>query len=138
MAITQERVTAPSMDQWLREAKADPQALKAGMYLFHNGVVRETPKELVRNGQDNGKSVRSMVFSYDPERVDQAVAAARALPGIFHIRVWLNQGLLKPGDDIMLVLVGGDIRPRVVGALEYLVERIKTQCVEEIEAYDGD
>ena len=32
--------TPPSMDQWLREAKAGPDAGKIGMYLTHNGVVR--------------------------------------------------------------------------------------------------
>jgi len=33
----------------------------------------------------------------------------------------------------MYVLVGGDIRPHVIDALQFLVERIKTQCVVEIE-----
>ena len=39
---------SPSMDEWLREAKADPSASKIGMYLTHNGVVRETAKAKVR------------------------------------------------------------------------------------------
>jgi len=125
------------MDQWLKEAKADPAALQEGMYLVHNGVVRETPKALVRQGIDTGNAVTGMVFSYDAEKVDQAVADTLRLPGIFHARVWLNQGRLMPGDDIMYALVGGDIRPRVIDALQFLVERIKTQCVEEIEEYAG-
>ena len=41
---------APSMDQWLREAKADPRAGQVGMYLFHCGAVRETPRARVREG----------------------------------------------------------------------------------------
>ena len=49
------------------------------------------------------------------------------------MRVWLNEGELKVGDDIMYVLVGGDIRPHVIDALQFLVEKIKTQCVVEIE-----
>ena len=40
----------PSMDAWLKEAKQSPDAGKVGMYLVHNGTVRETAKELVRNG----------------------------------------------------------------------------------------
>ena len=38
----------PSMDEWLREAKLDPDAPMVGMYLTHNGVVRATPKKQVR------------------------------------------------------------------------------------------
>ena len=49
--------------------------------------------------------------------------------------VWLNRGKLAVGDDIMLVLVGGDIRPHVVDALQALVEEIKTYCVTETEQY---
>ena len=37
------------------------------------------------------------------------------------------------GEDIMYVLIGGDIRPRVVNALNYLVGRIKNECVVETE-----
>mgnify|MGYP002230177037 CR=1 FL=1 len=36
--------TEPSVDQWLREAKADPAAAQCGMFLTHNGVVRITPR----------------------------------------------------------------------------------------------
>ena len=35
--------------------------------------------------------------------------------------------------SLMLVLIGGDIRPHVVDALQYLVGRIKDQCVSEQE-----
>ena len=44
---------SPSMDEWLREAKADPSASKIGMYLTHNGVVRETAKAKVRFGAED-------------------------------------------------------------------------------------
>lgn len=40
--------TAPSVDAWLRQAKADPAAAECGMYLTHNGVVRATPKAEAR------------------------------------------------------------------------------------------
>ena len=57
------------------------------------------------------------------------------MPGIFYVRVWLNEGRLEIGDDIMLVLVGGDIRPRVIDALQALVGEIKNHCVVEKESY---
>lgn len=136
----------PSMDAWMKEAKADASAPDCGMYLFHNGVVRQTAKALVRGGGPEGAGacggkdgacprVTGMQFSYDREKAEQAVEEARNLPGIHYVRVWLNQGQLKVGDDIMLVLVGGDIRPHVIDALQTLVGRLKTVCVTEEEIF---
>ena len=122
----------PSMDQWLMEAKAHESAPKIGMYLTHNGIVRQSAKARVRYGED-AKDVTGMIFSYDQEKVDAVLADARKLEGIYYIRLWLNEGELKVGDDIMYVLIGGDIRPRVVDALNYIVGRIKNECVVEKE-----
>ena len=47
----------------------------------------------------------------------------------------LNEGRLELGDDIMLVLAGGDIRPHVIDALQSLVGEIKQHCVVEKEIY---
>lgn len=123
----------PSLDEWIAEARAEGGAAACGMYLFHNGVVRETPKAVARGGEESGRTVRGMMFSYDREKLAAAIARAKTLPGIFHIRVWLNEGRLSVGDDIMLVLVGGDIRPHVIDALQTLVGEIKNECVIEKE-----
>ena len=123
----------PSMDAWLKEAKAHPDADKVGMYLTHNGVVRGTAKALVRQGDETAAPVSGMVFSYDRDMVDAAVADTYKLDGIYYVKAWLNEGRLKVGDDIMYVLIGGDIRPRVVDALQYLVGRLKNECVRETE-----
>jgi len=124
----------PSMDLWLKEAKAHESAPRIGMYLSHNGIVRESNKASVRNGEAE-RRVKGMLFSYDEEKLNSVVADAKALDGIYYIRVWLNEGELKTGDDIMYVLIGGDIRPRVVDCLQYLVGRIKNECVVETELY---
>ena len=124
---------SPSMDQWLREAKQHESALKVGMYLSHNGVVRQSARARVRQGDETAAPVTGMLFSYDQAKVDAAIDAAYQLPGIYYIRVWLNEGELTVGDDIMYVLIGGDIRPHVVEALQYLVGRIKSECVSEEE-----
>lgn len=124
---------SPSMDAWLREAKADPSAEKIGMYLTHNGVVRKTARAQVRSGDETAAPVRGMLFSYDKEKVEAAVAETYKLDGVYYVRVWLNEGELSVGDDIMFVLVGGDIRPHVIDALQYLVGKLKTECVSEQE-----
>ncbi len=127
----------PSPDQWLREAKADPGAAGCGMYLMHNGTVRQTARAKVRHGEQDTRPVRGMQFGYDRERVDEVIAQTRAMDGVGYVRVWLNEGELGLGDDIMLVLVGGDIRPHVIDALQYLVGRIKNECVSEQEIFDA-
>lgn len=67
----------PSVDAWLREAKADSSASACGMYLTHNGVVRATPKAEVRgvetDGVAPGHRVGGMVFDYDAEKVRSAI-----------------------------------------------------------------
>lgn len=128
------RQTAPSMDAWLTDAKNDVSAPECGMYLFHNGVVRETARAKVRNGED-APAVSGMLFSYDADRVTAARQRAQNMPGIKYVRVWLNEGELSVGDDIMLVLIGGDIRPNVVSALQSLVNELKSECVTETEIY---
>lgn len=124
---------APSMDEWLREAKADPSADRVGMYLIHNGVVRGTARARVRDGDKDAAPVAGMVFSYDQEKVEHAISDTYKLPGICYVRVWLNEGELDVGEDIMYVLIGGDIRPHVLEGLQYLVGRIKNECVAEKE-----
>lgn len=129
--------TAPSVDAWLREAKTDPTAAECGMYLTHNGTVRVTPKSEARgvetDGVAPGKKVGGMLFSYDAAKVQATIESTLAMPGIKYVRVWLADGQLAVGDDIMFVLIGGDVRPRVVDALQALVGTIKNECVSEIE-----
>ena len=123
----------PSIDAWLKEAKAHESAPKCGMYLTHNGTVRQSAKAKVRYGAEDTQPVTGMLFSYDAAKVDAVIADAYKMEGIYYIKVWLNEGALSMGDDIMYVLIGGDIRPRVVDCLQYLVGRIKNECVVETE-----
>ena len=129
------KTTVPSMDAWIKEAKEDKSAPECGMYLFHNGIVRQSAKAKVRQGDISASDVKGMVFSYDKEKVEEAVENTQNMPGIGYVRVWLNEGQLEVGDDIMLVLVGGDIRPHVVDALQSLVGELKNHCVKEEELY---
>lgn len=125
----------PSLDAWLKEAKADPAASQCGMFLVHNGVVRATPKAQVRDGVEGLPPVAGIEFSYDLEGLRQAEAQALAMEGIYYVRTWLNEGVLAVGDSLMYVLVGGDIRPHVIDALQALVGKIKNDLVVEKEIY---
>ena len=81
--------TSPSMDSWLKEAKAHESAPKIGMYLTHNGIVRESAKAKVHQGAADTKSVVGMQFSYNQEAVDAIIA--EPISG----RYFLHQGLAE-------------------------------------------
>ena len=129
------RAEKPSVDQWLREAKHDPDAARVGMYLTHNGVVRATARSRVRQGDSEARPVVGMYFACDREKAAQAIAETKQMEGVYYVRVWVNEGELRVGDDIMFVLIGADIRPHAVKALETLVGKIKSECVTEKELY---
>lgn len=124
----------PNLNEWMAEAKASPDADKCGMFLVHNGVVRATAKAQVREGRDMPPVTR-IDFSYDAAGLDAAVTEALAWEGVHYVRVWLNEGELAVGDSIMYVLVGADIRPRCIDALQRLVAHIKNDLVVEREIY---
>lgn len=125
----------PSIDQWLEEAKADPKAAQCGMFLTHNGVVRITPKAQVREGVEGLGEVTAVDFSYDAAGLQEAVAEALTWPGVYYVRTWLNEGVLNVGDSLMYVLIGADIRPNCIDALQKLVGKVKNELVVEKEIY---
>ena len=125
----------PSMDQWLKEAKASEAAAQCGMFLTHNGVVRITPNAQVRNGEEGLPEVVAVDFSYDAEGLAAAEAEALTWPGVYYVRTWLNEGRCEVGDSLMYVLIGADIRPRCIDALQKLVGHIKNNLVVEKEIY---
>ncbi|MRR13566.1 molybdopterin biosynthesis protein, partial [bacterium] len=101
--------TKPSLDAWLAEVKAEPGAADVGMYLCHNGVVRSYSRD--------GRPVASMELSVDREMLAEILSTAELMEGVSVVRAWVNEGQLEVGDDIMYVLVGGDIRDHVFEAL---------------------
>lgn len=125
----------PSIDEWLREAKASPDADQCGMFLTHNGVVRKTPKAQVREGVEGLGEVAQVEFSYDAQGLERAIEEALSWEGVYYVRVWLNEGVCNVGDSLMYVLIGADIRPRCIDALQNLVGKIKNELVVEKEIY---
>ena len=123
------------MDRWMFEAKADFSARNIGMYLTHNGKVRATPRAFVRDGVQTSAPVTGMIFFADEEKVSLAVKETFKLDGVHYVRTWFNKGRLNVGDDIMFVLIGGDTRPHTIAALEFLVGKIKSECVAEQELF---
>ena len=77
--------------------------------------------------------VRGMMLRSDRVRLEEVLVEARTWPGVYAVRGWVNEGSLSVGDDIMRVLVAGDVRDNVFAALQRLVSLIKNEVVSESE-----
>ena len=115
------------VEKWIKEIKENSDFQDLGMILIHNGVVRATSKD--------GKPVKGMHLSYDKKKLAYVVDALLKRDGITAIRVWINEGVLTVGDDIMYALVAGKFRTYVIPVLEELVSRIKKEIVSEVENF---
>ncbi len=97
-----------------------------GMVLVHNGIVRGTSRI-------GDRSVHSMELSYDKAKLDKAIEKAKRKNGVKDVVVWINEGKLSVGDDIMYVIVAGDRRSNILKPFEELIEDIKGGVVTEKE-----
>lgn len=113
------------IQEWIEEIKAKSQKDQLGMILVHNGIVRATSKD--------GKPVQGMYLSYDEKLLANLVKRYKKTDGIVDIKVWLNQGKLSIGDDIMYVLVAGRFRTDVLPVFQELIREIKSNVVNEKE-----
>jgi len=108
--------------------KRHPDFDKVGMILCHNGVVRATSRD--------GRGVSGLRVSVDHRKLDQIVSEQKQQPGIVDIRVEIAEDRdLMIGDDVMLLLVAGDIRENVIAALTDTLNQIKTTVTEKTEYF---
>lgn len=115
------------IDAWIKEIKGRADFNDLGMILVHNGMVRATSKD--------GKPVKGMHLSYDKQKLIRLLDELRKRDGIVEMKVWINEGDLLIGDDIMYALVAGRFRTVVIPVLEELVSRIKKEIVAEKEVF---
>jgi molybdopterin synthase catalytic subunit len=113
------------INERIERIKAGPEAAGIGMILAHQGVVRGSSRA--------GEPVHGMRLEVDRPRFERALAEALDWPGVVAADGWVNEGDLRVGDDIMKVVVAGDIRENVFGGLQRLVGIIKSQVVTESE-----
>lgn len=113
------------VEKWISEIKKECLPDELGMILVHNGIVRATSKK--------GEPVGGMNLSFDSARLKDAVSLFKTREGIADVRVWINQGQLKPGDDIMYVCLAGRFRTDVLPVFQELIALIKTEIVHEEE-----
>jgi molybdopterin synthase catalytic subunit len=117
-----------SMDRLIAGVKAHPEISKAGMILCHNGIVRASD----RSGARKVQALRVVV---DRSAIEQIRLWAESRPGIVAVAIEALQGEFQVGDDLLYVVVAGDIRENVFAITREVVERIKAGGVQKTELY---
>lgn len=118
------------ISQKIAELKATPGFQdQVGMVLVHNGVVRGWSR------QDKAK-VRSVKVWPDQEQILQIQENANQLPGIFRVVIHAREGHFRPGDDLLFIIVAGDVRENVKQALSQTLEEVKTKAIEKEEIFE--
>jgi molybdopterin synthase catalytic subunit len=107
------------LQEMIRSVKARPDYPRVGMIACHNGVVRATSTD--------GRRVKGLYSSSDREALERILGEMRARPGIVEVAVHIFDGYRRVGEDVMLVVVAGDIRSHVFPVLEETVERLKNE-----------
>ncbi len=110
----------------IAEMKKTPKfAENVGMVLVHNGMVRGKSRD--------GQLVSSLRVKPNYARIEQLREKYLQAVGIFDIVVEAKEGEFMPGEDLLFIIVAGDIRPNVKKVLSELLEEIKTTCFEKKE-----
>lgn len=99
-----------------------------GMILIHNGVVRGWSRQ-------NRANVTAVEITPDRAKIQELCEEFEKRPGIFRAIAHANGGLMQPGDDVLFIIVAGDIRENVKSALSDLLDRIKKEAVTKREVF---
>lgn len=108
--------------------KKHPNYNKVGMILCHNGVVRSTSR--------NGRKVSGLKIKVDHEKLQQVIKEYKNKPGIIEILIQINENRdLSVGEDVMLLVVAGDLRENVIPVLNDTLNAIKTTVTTKTEFF---
>lgn len=107
----------------IAEMKQDPAfADNVGMVLIHNGTVRGWSR-------GDGSTVCRMEVQSDQAKIEQIRQEIEAMDGIYKVAVEARSGVMQPGDDVLFLIVAGDIRENVKPALALMLDRVKAEAV---------
>jgi molybdopterin synthase catalytic subunit len=115
------------LESLIERVKSHPDYPKVGMILCHNGVVRGTSRD--------GRHVSGLTLTLDRGALEAILAEQRNRPGIVEVLVEIREGSLKVGDDVMFIVVAGDLRDHVVPVLQDTLNAIKERVTSKIEHY---
>ena len=108
--------------------KKHPEYHRAGMILCQNGVVRSTSRD--------GRKISGLTVSVDHEKLHKVIESHKKKSGIIEILVDIAENRhLNVGDDVMILVVAGDIRENVIAVLNDTLNAIKTTVTKKTETF---
>lgn len=107
----------------IAEMKKNPEfAQNVGMLLVHNGVVRAWSRQ-------SRDQVEYLEVTPDQQKVEEIRQEFLQREGIYDIIVEAKEGRFLPGDDLLFIIVAGDIRENVKPVLADILDRIKSEAI---------
>lgn len=107
----------------IAKMKENPEfAQNVGMVLVHNGVVRAWSRK-------DKSDVSYLEVTPDLDRVEAIRQEFLKKEGIYDIIVEAKSGRFQPGDDLLFIVVAGDLRENVKPVLGDLLDRIKAEAI---------
>ena len=116
-------IRKPKYSQWRTIPTARnflKKLISIGKIASHLGIVRATSRD--------GRLVERIQVSYDHTILDLIIQDIKGMQGIIEVLVETREGVLQIGDEILAVVVAGDIRENVFDALITAVNRIKAEA----------
>jgi molybdopterin synthase catalytic subunit len=117
-----------SLDHLVQEIKTHPEISRAGMILCHNGIVRESDRS-------GAKRVRALKVVVDRTAIERVRSWGESQTGIVAVAIEAFEGELHVGDDLLFVVVAGDVRENVFAVTREIVEKLKSEAVQKTEFY---
>jgi molybdopterin synthase catalytic subunit len=115
-------------NDFIKSIKNHPKYDTVGMILCHNGVVRGTSRD--------GRRVSGLKIEVDHAGLATVIEENKKKPGIIEILVEIAEGVdLSVGDDVMMLVVAGDIRDNVIKVLHETLNAIKTTVTRKTQFY---
>lgn len=111
------------ISQSIKELKSRPDfADNVGMILIHNGTVRNWSRK-------NKAKVLALEVTPDYAKIEALRQEYLQFDGIFDIIIEAFSGVFQPGDDLLYIIVAGDIRENIKPVLSNLLDRVKAEAV---------
>ena len=113
----------------IKELKKRPEFNdNVGMILIHNGVVRNWSRK-------DRSTVTALEVTPDLEKIEILRQEYLQHEGIFDIIIEAYTGTFQPGDDLLHIIVAGDIRENIKPVLADLLDRVKAEAVTKKEIF---
>ncbi len=79
-----------------------------------------------------------MKVTSDLEKIEQIRQDIEVMEGIYKVAFEARSGVMQPGDDVLFLIVAGDIRENVKPALALMLDRVKAEAVTKEEFFEEE